>query len=337
MKTHTDWRALLLGVNWFGVVVAILMLVLAISGAAWWNINVGGQAIAFSTSPFNVEISAFGASMMIPLITFFCIGARIAVSIAAIFLLVGSLFSARWWSKKFVSFGALKMLWMVIGIIVMGVIMGAVSSMLASQMAAGAAGAQMQMNMPTLSGTGNITIQMGGQATLSAPVTMALTGAFFTAIVAGALGIVTRIYHRRLTKGLAPKAKVAPKVEVKEGFVSTQPALGDLKSAEKSFEAKSYDESVKNADKAIETALNGWLEQSGLGELKGKDYPAAIKGLKGLKYKVPCEKEIQNVRGLRNKVKLRYSPKKGEAEKAVKTAEKFIREVQKIKIRKKAA
>lgn len=199
MKTSTDWRALLLSINWFGVTVGILMLVLALSGAAWWHVNIGGGAIATSVSPFNVELSTFGASMSIPLITFFCIGARIAVSIAGILLLIGSIFTARWWSKKLVNYGALKLLWMIIGIVAMGILMGVIGPALVSGMTPSGTGTQTQMNLPTLSGSGNLSVQMDG-ANLSSPITMALDGAFFLAIVAAALGVVARIYHRRLVK-----------------------------------------------------------------------------------------------------------------------------------------
>jgi len=196
MPSFEKWS---LSVNWFGLIAGIFMIAFGVLAPVWWRITLGGEAVVAELSPFNINMTALGAPMTSTLISFICLGARIAISIAGVLMILGSLFTRQWWSRKLVQFGSLKMLWMVVGIVVMGVLMGAVVPALASGMAGGA-GAQIQMNIPTLSGGGNLTVQMGEQATLSAPVTMALTGAFFAAIVASALGIAARVYHRRLTK-----------------------------------------------------------------------------------------------------------------------------------------
>ncbi|MEW6222679.1 MAG: hypothetical protein AB1476_05175 [Candidatus Hadarchaeota archaeon] len=63
---------------------------------------------------------------------------------------------------------------------------------------------QVSLSLPYVSGTATSTIQIGNTATITAPVTLALTGVFWIAVVAAALGVVTRIYHGRFIRPTMP-------------------------------------------------------------------------------------------------------------------------------------
>jgi len=58
----------------------------------------------------------------------------------------------------------------------------------------------MQLNVPYVTGTTTSTIQVGDVATVTAPITTSLTNIFWVAVVAAALGVAARIYHRRFVK-----------------------------------------------------------------------------------------------------------------------------------------
>lgn len=204
-------------VNWFGLVAGVFMLVFGILAPAWWRVTFGGEAVVMEYSPFNVSMTALGASMTSTLVSFVCIGARITISIAGVLAILGSLFTKQWWSRKLIKFGSLKLMWMIITLVVIAAIGPVVAGYLASQMASGV---NLQLSLPTLSGGSTITAQMG-PATLSAPITMELTGAFFFAIATAVLGIIARIYHRKL----AP-SKVVVKPVSERKVIKLKPSEG---------------------------------------------------------------------------------------------------------------
>ena len=192
-------------VNWFGLVAGVLMLVLPFLGP-WWRATVGTGAADVALSPFDYHISLLGRPITSTLIGYFLLATKLSVIIGGALMIAGSVGAKRWWSRRLARFGAMKVFWMVIGLILM-LVLGAfllnnILPSLLSGMAGGAApggpGA-MQLNVPYIAGTTTSTFQMGA-ATVSAPITASLTGVFWVAIVVAALGIAARIYHRRFVK-----------------------------------------------------------------------------------------------------------------------------------------
>ncbi|MDI6643320.1 MAG: hypothetical protein QMD95_04660, partial [Candidatus Hodarchaeaceae archaeon] len=77
----------------------------------------------------------------------------------------------------------------------------------------GAGGAiQTNINIPYIAGTATSTISLGGNVSITAPVTLSLTGVFWIAVAVAVLGIVARIYHRRFAP---PEKIVKPEKAVK--------------------------------------------------------------------------------------------------------------------------
>lgn len=193
MNSFGEWAR---RVNWFGFVTGVFLLIFGLLAPVWWRVTFGGEAVVLEISPFNVNVTAFDIPMTSPLVTFVCIAARITIIVAGALTILGSVFTQQWWSKKLIKFGSLKILWMVIALVVVAIIAPIIVEKLAGQMAADA---NMQLSLPILSGSSTVTAQVES-STISAPITMELTGFFFLAIVTAALGITTRIYHRKLTK-----------------------------------------------------------------------------------------------------------------------------------------
>ena len=191
--------------NWFGLVAGVLVLVLPFLGP-WWIGRAGTGAMEIALSPFDVTVSLMGQPVQSSLVGLFLLAAKITFVIAGTFMILSSLFPKRWWSKRLFKFGVMKPFWSVVSLLIVlvvgslifnyalpGLLSGAFSG-------AGAGNAVVQINMPYISGTSVSTIQIGSNATITAPITLSLTGIFWLAVATAILGIIARIYHRTLVR-----------------------------------------------------------------------------------------------------------------------------------------
>jgi len=105
-------------INWFGVIAGILMMVLPFAGR-WWHLTVGTGAIDLTTSPFGITTTAFGQTIVSTLANYVFLGATISIIIAGLFVLFASLFPEQWWSTRLMEFGATRVFWMAISLVVM--------------------------------------------------------------------------------------------------------------------------------------------------------------------------------------------------------------------------
>ena len=197
--------------NWFGLVAGVSMLVLPFLGF-WWRATVGTGVAEVALSPFDYHISLLGQPITSTVIGYFLLAAKLSVIIGGALMIAGSVGAKRWWSRRLARFGAMKVFWMLVGLILL-LVLGAffLKSLLPSLLAGmvGGAGA-MQLNVPYITGTTTSMIQMGEAATVSAPITASLTEVFWVAVVVAALGIAARIYHRRFVK---PEKLEKPKLK----------------------------------------------------------------------------------------------------------------------------
>jgi hypothetical protein len=188
--------------NWFGLVTGVLILALPFLGP-WWIGRAGTGAMEIALSPFDVNMSLVGQPFQSSLVSLFLLAAKITFVIAGIFMILASLFPMRWWSKHLFKFGVMKPFWSVLSLLIVLVVGAlifnyALPSLLSGAFSgAGAGNAVVQINMPYISGTAVSTIQIGNNATITAPITLSLTGAFWLAVTTAILGIIARIYHRR--------------------------------------------------------------------------------------------------------------------------------------------
>jgi hypothetical protein len=112
----TNLRKLVKKINWFGVIAGILMIVLPFAGM-WWRFTVGTGAIDLTTSPFGITTTAFGQTIESTLARYIFLGATIGIIIAGLFVLFASLLPEQWWSARLMDFGATKVFWMAISLV----------------------------------------------------------------------------------------------------------------------------------------------------------------------------------------------------------------------------
>jgi len=113
---RTNWRKVVRRINWFGVIAGILMIVLPFAGM-WWRFTVGTGAIDLTTSPFGITTTAFGQTIESTLARYIFLGATISIIIAGLFVLFASLLPEQWWSIRLMEFGATKVFWMAISLV----------------------------------------------------------------------------------------------------------------------------------------------------------------------------------------------------------------------------
>ena len=200
-------KARLLQMNWFGLVAGALMLVLPFLGP-WWSATVGNGAMDLALSPFDYRISLLEQPITSTLVGYFLLAAKLSVMIGGALMIAGSVEARRWWGRRLVRFGVMRVFWMVIGLIAL-LLVGAffLNSILPNLISEMVEGGSMQVNVPYVEGATTSTIQIGDTATVTAPITASLTGIFWVAVVVAALGVMARIYHRRFAK---PEKAVKP-------------------------------------------------------------------------------------------------------------------------------
>jgi len=188
-------------INWLGLDAGVLMIILPFLGP-WWSATVGTGAMELALSPFDFRISLLEQPISSTLVGYFLLAAKLSVIIGGALMIVGSVGAKRWWGRRLVRFGAMRVFWMIIGLIAL-LLVGAffLNSILPSFLG-GMVGEDvaMQLNVPYVTGTTTSTIQVGDVATVTAPITTSLTNIFWVAVVAAALGVAARIYHRRFVK-----------------------------------------------------------------------------------------------------------------------------------------
>jgi len=112
----TNLRKLVRTINWFGVIAGILMIVLPFAGR-WWSLTVGTGMVDLTTSPFGITTTVFGQTMESTLARYIFLGATISIIIAGLFVLFASLLPEQWWSIRLMDFGATKVFWMAIWLV----------------------------------------------------------------------------------------------------------------------------------------------------------------------------------------------------------------------------
>jgi len=206
MKKISMWMRLP-PMNWFGLVAGALMLLVPFLGP-WWSATVGTGAMDLALSPFDYRISLLEQPITSTLIGYFLLAAKLSVMIGGALMIAGSVGPKRWWGRRLVRFGAMRVFWMIVGLIAL-LLVGALfmNSILPGLMSGMLEGGSMQINVPYVEGATTSTIQVDA-VTITAPITASLTEIFWGAVLGAVLGVAARIYHRRFVK---PVKHVKPK------------------------------------------------------------------------------------------------------------------------------
>jgi hypothetical protein len=185
------WRK----VNWPGVIAGALVIALPFLGT-WWQFMLGTEAVTMSLSPFGVEMSIFGEAISSPLFWWVCLGIKLGVVYLGVLLMAGSVlsFSERYAAiaEQFVHLSARKLLWLVVAFVAMLLIV-----IVLMNQSSGMFGLPFQLQLPYLVGKSSVSAGVEGMR-LATAISMNFTQAFAVAVLAAALGIVARVYQKKL-------------------------------------------------------------------------------------------------------------------------------------------
>lgn len=199
-------------INWLGLTCGVLMLILPFLGA-WWRFMVGTGVLKFSLSPFYYSFTALGEPISSQLIDYVILAGKLTAIIGGIFMIIGSLASSRWWGRKLLKWGSLKILWMLISLIAVILIGTLFMNEFLPSLISQAAGGEvpLELNLPYLLGSGQAEVQFSEDVKLIAPMTMEFTSSFWLVIVTVGLGIGARIYNGRISEKVRPSSDMEEK------------------------------------------------------------------------------------------------------------------------------
>jgi hypothetical protein len=92
--------------NLLGLASAFLLFYTALSNNPWWTVYGGvGDERTFSAevSPFNISVEVLGKPVIVPILFYLTMAARLSILLAAVTTLSGSLLIKKPWSKTLIS------------------------------------------------------------------------------------------------------------------------------------------------------------------------------------------------------------------------------------------
>jgi hypothetical protein len=188
-------NAILTKFNWFGLAGgATTLVVIAVSlFYPWWQLTVGDNLMKINASPVNTNFGFLDTTFTIPFIWALNIVSILTLLASGIAMLIYSIIPRKSYSKHLLGFGYKKplftVLFFVIGLVVTTMICKAVLS----------------LNVPLMgSTTSTLPIPFVSGITLSVLLSAAFQWSFWLAVVAAALCIAARLYHRKVAP--APSA-----------------------------------------------------------------------------------------------------------------------------------
>jgi hypothetical protein len=186
MKCMNVW---LTKFNWFGLAggVTTLLVIAASIFYPWWQLTVGDDLMKINATPENTNFGVLDTSFTIPFIWALNIVSILTLLASGIAMLIYSLIPRKSYSKHLLGFGYKKplftVLFFVIGLVIITVILQAV----------------LRINVPLMgSTTSTLPIPFVSGVTLSFLLTAAFQWSFWLAVVAAALCIAARLYHRKV-------------------------------------------------------------------------------------------------------------------------------------------
>jgi hypothetical protein len=182
-------KAILTKFNWFGLAGgATTIVVIAVSlFYPWWQLTVGDDLMKINASPVNTNFGFLDTSFTIPFIWALNIVSILTLLASGIAMLIYSIIPRKSYSKHLLGFGYKKplftVLFFVIGLVVITMICKAVLS----------------LNVPLMgSTTSTLPIPFVSGITLSVLLSAGFQWSFWLAVVAAALCIAARLYHKKV-------------------------------------------------------------------------------------------------------------------------------------------
>jgi hypothetical protein len=176
-----------------GLIAGALMLLLPFLGP-WWQASLG-EIARVRISPFGYEINILGESFSSTLFDCLLFGVKLSFLLGGALLLLGSLFPNKWWSRRFVRFGATKALWLVISLVCVLLVAASLLNRIVPSLAEGKG--KLMFNLPYLSGSSVVEVS-SQDVEIKVPLQLSFTWTFWLAVVVGALGLAARVMSGRM-------------------------------------------------------------------------------------------------------------------------------------------
>jgi hypothetical protein len=191
-------------INWFGLSAGITTLIVLVISlyVPWWQLTIGQNLIKVNASPVNTNFGLFGgAQFTIPLIWALNLISILTFTACGLVMLIYSLNPTKSYSKHLLGFSYKKPLYVLISF---------VAGLLVIVIIAGLLG----MSIP-LMGSATLTLPtqfISSGLSISALISGSFELPFYLAIVAAALCIAARLYHKNLAKipKTAPETATLP-------------------------------------------------------------------------------------------------------------------------------
>jgi hypothetical protein len=181
-------------INWFGLAAGIITLVVVVVSLflPWWQLTIGDKLIQVNASPMNTNFGLLSLQFTIPLIWAWNLASILTFVAAGLIMLLYSVIPTKSYSKELLGFSYKKPIYALISFVVGLLVLVAIASF---------AG----VSIPVM-GSSNVALPtqfMPLGLSISVLVSANFQLPFWLAVVAAALCIAARLYHRRVAK--APK------------------------------------------------------------------------------------------------------------------------------------
>jgi hypothetical protein len=187
-------------INWFGFVggaLTILMIVVSMF-YPWWQLTVGDDLIKINASPVNTNFGFLDASFTIPFLWALNVIGLLTLLLSGVAMLIYSVMPTKSFAKPLLDFGYKKplftFLFFVIGLVAVTMILQAI----------------LDFNLPLMgSATNTLPIPFASGVTISVFLSAGFQWSFWLAVVAAALCIAARLYHKKVATTQQPAVTTA--------------------------------------------------------------------------------------------------------------------------------
>ena len=190
-------------INWFGLAAGIITLIVLVISfyVPWWQLTIGENLIKVNASPVNTNFGLFGTQFTVPLIWALNLISILTFTASGIVMLIYSLNPTKSYSKHLLGFSYKKPLYVLISFVAGLVVIIMIAGFLGMSI--------LLMGSTTLSLP---TQFMPSGISINALVSGSFQLSFYLAIVAAALCIAARLYHKNLAKipKTAPETTASP-------------------------------------------------------------------------------------------------------------------------------
>jgi len=200
-------------VNLFGLAGGILMVAVVCLSifTPWWKLQIGGGTTfaTINANPFCTNFGFLGLDFIIPLLFAINIGTMALFVASGAFLIVYSVNPSKSYSEQLLCHGYKRPIYTVVGFIVTLIIIAYLLPFVLSMVS----GLNMSVPLFQLMGTSILHLPsniFANSLQIGVTVTAAFQYTFYLAVIATALAITARVYHRKMLARLTSPAAAAP-------------------------------------------------------------------------------------------------------------------------------